>query len=231
MGQPRGQASPSQEAALHAFRQHYAARDARADLNGDGVINIADLAALKQRWSPATAKVSGGEVFVSAQPLQAQGIVGAPVVIDLTLDFTAEPTLGGAVDVTLDPALTGDVSWTYATSNLGDDPFFRNPPDITPGRITGITVGSFDGLTGPGVIGSVVLIPTQAASGSVTPGASALSPWVADGTFEIQSPTYTASTLTVSDAAAVPISPMALALGFGALLCIGAWTQRARSPA
>jgi hypothetical protein len=78
------------------------------------------------------------------------------VVLELWMDFTAEPTRGGGTDIHYDPDALDYVSFEF-DANLGDDPELRRPPDTqTPGVLDGLAFGSVTGLTGPALVGRLV---------------------------------------------------------------------------
>jgi hypothetical protein len=140
---------------LDIMRAAFYGYDARADLNGDGKVNFADLALLK-------GAMSGGSA--AAVPLVAPNVTLLPatqdvgpngtLVLDMFMDFTEEPTLGGGVDTTFDPAVLNFVSFVFDPA-LGDDPSFRRQPNLeSPGVLNALAFGNFDGLSGPSRVGT-----------------------------------------------------------------------------
>ncbi len=85
----------------------------------------------------------------TAEPIH----VGDDVSLDLKMDFTDNPTDGGAIDVFYDASLLELIS--YTPESLGD-PAFAHIPDEQPGKLNGIAFGAFGGLSGPAKIGTLV---------------------------------------------------------------------------
>jgi len=80
---------------------------------------------------------------------------GGGAILDLNMDFTDDPTLGGAVDIFYDVTRLGLVSFEFNPA-LGDDPSFRNSPDELPGELNALNIGNFGGMSGPAVIGTLM---------------------------------------------------------------------------
>lgn len=211
---------------LQAWRRAYAAGDPRADLTGDGRVDALDLAAYvasSRRDGPTKAKdpggeavapprAPGGEVFLWLAPDTAGGMAGEALSFDVLADFTADPTLGGAFDVTLSGPFEGSFSWSFASSTIGDDPLLRRAPETSNRGLTGIAVGSFDGFTGPGVVGTLTLVPSGGGTGTLALGPSDVSPWVSAVTFDILTPTYGEAALAVMPGETVPLGTVPLIL-------------------
>ena len=147
---------------LEVMRASFYTHEARADLNGDGIVNFADLALLKGAMVGAgpAAPVVAPTVFMtpSSQNVQPNGTV----TIDLQMDFTEEPTLGGGTDINFDPARLTYVSFTFDPA-FDDDPAFRRQPDLeSPGVLNALAFGKFSGLTGPARVGTFTFQATGA---------------------------------------------------------------------
>ena len=82
--------------------------------------------------------------------------VGDNVSLDLSMDFTSDPTVGGGVNILFGSKLEF-VSFTF-DPGLGDDPLLRlNPIVSAPGVLNGLGFGNFAGLSGPSVVGTLIL--------------------------------------------------------------------------
>jgi hypothetical protein len=142
------------DADLRILRDAFHTYDTRADLNGDGRVNFADLALLR-----AERDGHGRPVTTAALPTMTllPGAQDVPflneLVLELWMDFTAEPTLGGGTDIHFDAAALRYLSFEF-DPGLGDDPAFRRVPDLdAPGELNALAFGNFDGLTGPALVG------------------------------------------------------------------------------
>jgi opacity protein-like surface antigen len=195
---------------LHVFRQAFRAGDLRVDLNRDGRLDMVDVALFKQSLASimpgsGMGAIGGvGDVYVWLLPAEANGAVGEPLAFDVHLDFTQDRTIGGAFDVVLVGG-TGTLSWSFASSDIGDDPGFRREPDVTADGLTGIAVGDFDGITGPGVVGTLTFTPDVAGTQTLGLSDSMISPWVSDVTFMPQFPEYSGATLDITPEQQVPV--------------------------
>ncbi len=138
---------------LEAMRASFYKHDARADLNGDGVVNFADLALLKGAMSGVSAApLVSPSVYL--QPADTNAAPNGTVTLDLWMDFTADPTLGGGTDTMFDSTRLTFVSFVFDPA-LGDDPAFRRVPNLeSPGVLNALAFGNFDGLTGPARVGT-----------------------------------------------------------------------------
>jgi hypothetical protein len=141
---------------LEVMRNAFYGYDARADLNGDGRVNFRDLAILKA----ATAGAAGAGTLVapnvSLLPATQNVAPNGSVSLELWMDFTEDPTIGGGVDTTFDASRLTFVSFTFDPA-LGDDPAFRRQPNLeAPGQLNALAFGHFDGLTGPARVGTFV---------------------------------------------------------------------------
>lgn len=80
--------------------------------------------------------------------------VGDAVKVELNMDFTGDPTLGGGVDVFYDSSLLDFTGFNFNAA-LGDDPAFRRLPNELPNELNGLAFGSFGGLAGPVNVGAL----------------------------------------------------------------------------
>jgi hypothetical protein len=70
---------------------------------------------------------------------------GEQVSLELRGNFQDESTLGGGTDISYDPSLLTLVSFTHMEP--GDAQYLREP-DLTPGQMSGVAFGSFNGFVG-----------------------------------------------------------------------------------
>ena len=174
--------------------------DVTADLDRSGRVDVADMAILKAAmgYSQTHERGTVGDVFVSMSPSAVSTTPSTQFSLDVVIDFTADPTIGGAVDISYDPTALTFVSWTYDTSTLNDDPDIRTDPVITPGAIKDIAVAAFFGLQQTGIMGTITFEAAQQSVSQVTPGESQITPWAADdGTGRTQFPIYSAADISV----------------------------------
>lgn len=82
--------------------------------------------------------------------------VGDTISFDVTMDFI-DDTVGGGFDVFYDASILSLVSFEFDAGFLGPvaDPDFTFPPVLSPGELNGIAFGSFDGITGNHLIGTL----------------------------------------------------------------------------
>lgn len=157
-------------------------------------------------------------VSISLSPLTSSVPLGNQVSLQLNMDFSADPTLGGGVDITFDNILLSFASFTF-NSTLGDDPSLQRQPDVTPGLLTGLGFGNFNGLSGPSVVGTLIF-NTQApgiALLSLADNGSPVGPFYSANTSNPQTVNYTGASVTISP---VPLPGALWLMGSGAgLMC------------
>ena len=97
-------------------------------------------------------------------------MVGDTIDLQILMDFSDDPTIGGGFDIIFDPSLVSYVLNSYITDpSLGSDPDLTrddNPAvlnsalrvDIESDRLAGAAFGDFVGLTGPATVGSLSFI-------------------------------------------------------------------------
>ncbi len=113
-------------------------------------------------------------IWIEPTDLGASIIQGNSFQMDIYMDFTDEPTIGGGFDILFDPALVSYVSESFILSpQLGSDPLLsrddspQSPPlqqvlvDDNNGKIIGAAFGDLIGLTGPSLVGSLTFIADQ----------------------------------------------------------------------
>src|SRR5262245_37511135 len=87
---------------LDVMRAAFYKHDARADLNGDGIVNFADLAMLKAAMTgTSAAPLTSPSVYL--QPVTQNVGPSKTVTVELWMDFSTDPTLGGGTDFAFDP--------------------------------------------------------------------------------------------------------------------------------
>lgn len=102
-------------------------------------------------------------------PEASEDLPGASVSLDLYMDFTGTPTLGGGIDVFVSGPLSF-VSFTPSAYFDGLDPAFtgHGPETAGGGAATAIYIGSFGGLSGINLLGSLNLSLTGPGLGEVS---------------------------------------------------------------
>jgi len=135
---------------------------------------------------------------------------------DVVIDFSADPTLGGGIDIAWNPGVLTFAGWSYASSTVGDDPGFRADGAISPGSYIGQAVGDFIGLTS-GTIGTIsfMAIGTGVSPIIVSDTISIAGPWVSISTFQPQTVDYTGSDVEVVP---LPAAAWLLLGGLGSML-------------
>jgi hypothetical protein len=91
---------------------------------------------------------------VSLNPLVQNVTLGNQVSLQLNMDFTGDPTVGGGVNILYSSSLLSFVSFVF-NPGLGDDPFFQRLPDVLNNELNGLAFGNIDGLEGPSVVGTL----------------------------------------------------------------------------
>jgi hypothetical protein len=158
---------------------------------------------------------------ISLIPQDATPKLGASVSIDLLMDFSDNPTLGGGLDIIYNATALDFLSFTFDSTFLGvTDSSFSCPgaascPSIDQANtVFNIAFGNFSGLGGPYIVGTLIF-------NTLTPGTSLLStaettgpagPFVSVFTYQPQSVTYLGTSITT-----VPI-PAAIYLFASGLL-------------
>jgi len=138
-------------------------------------------------------------VSISLSPLTSSVPLGNQVSLQLNMDFSADPTLGGGVDITFDNSLLSFASFTFDPT-LGDDPSLQRQPDVTPGLLTGLGFGNFNGLSGPSVVGTLIFntLAPGIAQLSLADNASPVGPFYSAHTSNQQTIDYTGASASIS---------------------------------
>lgn len=135
--------------------------------------------------------------------------VGSLATFELWMDFTDDSTLGGGVDVLFDNFTNNNqLSFnSYTPEAIGDTSFINMPTlNLAGNRLEGITFGSFDGLKGSMLVGTLVFNTLVAGNYSLSLIDSLEAGGFSSITGANQAPDYISATLAVDPAiAAVPI--------------------------
>ena len=73
--------------------------------------------------------------------------IGDIVPFDLLMDFSADPTIGGGVDIQFNPDVLTFVSFTFNPAFPTDPAFTRQPDVMAGGALNSLGFGSFSGLS------------------------------------------------------------------------------------
>lgn len=92
---------------------------------------------------------------VSFSPTSVTAGVGDFIKLDVVMDFTGEPTLGGGTDIFYDASVLSFQSFDFGTTTLALDSGFSRSPDVLTNKLEGLAFGNFNGLSGPGTIGTL----------------------------------------------------------------------------
>lgn len=163
---------------------------------------------------------------ISLNPLSQNVALGNQVSLQLNMDFTADPTLGGGVDIFYDSSRLSFVSFTFDPS-LGDDTGLQRQPDVLTNELNGLAFGNFDGLSGPSLVGTLMFNTIGAGTALFTMADNDLPAggFYSAVTFDPQTVTYEGASVNVT---AVPL-PAALWLMLSGMGLIGAMSQKKRS--
>ena len=163
---------------------------------------------------------------ITLSPLSQNVVLGNPVSLQLNMDFTGDPTVGGGIDIFYDSSLLSFVSFTF-DPGLGDDPGFRRQPDVLTNELNGLAFGNYDGLEGPSTVGTLTFntIGTGTVWFTMADNDSPAGPFYSAVTFEQQTVDYCCASVTIT---AVPI-PAAWWLMLSGLGMIGAMWRKKRS--
>lgn len=151
--------------------------------------------------------------------------LGATADVQLWMDFSADPTLGGGIDITYDPGLLSFNGFSFDSAFLTHtDPTMTCPgamgcPTLNsvPGTVFDIAFGNFVGLSGPSLVGtlSFTAVGTGTATISTTGTSGTAGPFVSATTYMPQTMNYTGTSIVVSS---VPILPSVWLMISGLLL-------------
>ena len=81
--------------------------------------------------------------------------VGDLITLDVLMDFTGDPTVGGGTDIFYDASVLSFQGFDFGTTTLSLDTDFNRTPDGLTNELEGLAFGNFGGLSGPGTIGTL----------------------------------------------------------------------------
>ena len=136
---------------------------------------------------------------ISLNPLSQNVALGNQVSLQLNMDFSGDPTLGGGIDILYNGSLLNFVSFTF-NSVLGDDPSFRRQPDIQINKLNGLAFGNFSGLSGPSVVGTLIFNTLGAGTVNLTLAENSLPAggFFSAATFNPQTVMFTGASVNIS---------------------------------
>lgn len=168
--------------------------------------------------------------------------VGDTIELQVLMDFSDDPTLGGGFDIIFDPSLVAYVPNSYITDlSLGSDPDFTrddNPlvtdptkqVEIQADRLAGAAFGNFGGLAGPASVGPLSFTADVAGTAVFSLGASTsavVGGFFSAVTFTEQFPNFIGTTVTITPITPeVPVPAAVWLFGSGLLGLIGIARRR-----
>jgi len=157
-------------------------------------------------------------------------------VVDLLMDFSSDATFGGGMDIFFDSSVISFQSFDFSTSTLSLDPGFSRSPDALLGGLEGLAFGNFAGISGPGIIGTLVFqaigVGDILLTSSVTTDALKGGDFISFNTFGAQSVTFGSANVSVQPSfASNPIStpPVSWLFAGGLAVFIGLSRAKRRS--
>lgn len=156
---------------------------------------------------------------VSLNPLTQNVALGNQVSLQLNMDFSGDPTLGGGVDILYNSSLLSFVSFTF-DPGLGDDPDFQLQPDVLLNELNGLAFGSFDGIEGPSLVGTLIFDTIGAGLADLTLVENTLSAggFYSATSFDPQLVTFTGASVNVMSASVTSVpEPSTAWLSLGGL--------------
>ncbi|MFK5950981.1 MAG: VPLPA-CTERM sorting domain-containing protein [Methylococcales bacterium] len=147
------------------------------------------------------------------------------VILDLQMDFSDDPTLGGGVDIFYNGSLLNFVSFEINPA-LGSDPSFTRAPDDLGNVLEGLVFGNFNGLSGPESVGTLTFTTLGTGIADFTI-AETTDPLKGGGFFSAvtltaQNPTFIGTSVNIS---AIPL-PAAAWLFASGLLGLAGFSRR-----
>lgn len=155
--------------------------------------------------------------------------IGSQLSLELHMDFTGDPTLGGGVDVFYNDSFFDFVSFTF-NPLLGDTDTSRRQPDELPGELNGLAFGNDSGFTGPALVGTFlfnVLGPEESLVFTLADNNVPAGGFFSADTFSPQAVTYQGASVTMINAVPVPAAAWLLGSGLG---IFGLMLRRRSSP-
>jgi len=135
--------------------------------------------------------------------------LGDPVALDVNMDFSADPTVGGGFDVFFDHNMLSFSSFAIDTTLVLDPVFTNVTPDVsTTDQLAGFSFGNFGGLSGPAKVGTLTFqaLAPGLTNLSLADNVAPYGPFYSAVTSLQQTVDYTGASV---DIAAVPLPPAA----------------------
>lgn len=148
--------------------------------------------------------------------------IGEMVALDLKIDFSGTPTIGGGVDIFFNATGLEFKTWTAAA--LGDASF-RRAPDVLAGELNGIAFGDFAGLPQTAKVGTLEFKVLQTGSWLIDLEANnaPAGPFYSSTTFGLIPVTF--NDTTIHAASVVPV-PGAVWFFSSALLAVAGFNRK-----
>ena len=154
---------------------------------------------------------------ISLNPVEQSVQVGQEATIQINMDFSGDPTIGGGIDILFDDFTNGtELTFvSYEAADIGD-PGLRRDPDVESDKLNSIGITAFDGLPEQALVGTIKFIANDVGEYTLTPTEST---GVAGGFFALvdtgqpvveQNPDLFGATITV-----VPLPAALWLLGVG----------------
>ena len=188
--------------------------------------------------SGLTGMANGASMWIAPTDSVGSIIQGNFFQVEIHMDFTDDPTIGGGFDILYDASLLTYVNNSFLISDtLGSDPNLTrddNPAastlnsveiDTVNGKIVGAAFGDLIGLTGPSLVGTMTFLATEIGNASLSLTATAnpaVGGFISTFTLEDQNVDFIGSSIEVSP---VPL-PAAVWLMFTGLAGIATVSRR-----
>ena len=155
---------------------------------------------------------------VSLSPLNQNVVIGDSISLQLNMDFSDGPTIGGGIDIFYDSSRLSFASFTFSPS-LGDDVGLQRQPDVLTNTLNGLAFGNFNGLSGPSMVGTLTFNTIGMGTALFTMADNVLPAggFFSSATFAPQTVTYQGTSVNIT---AVPI-PAALWLMLSGMASFG----------
>lgn len=165
---------------------------------------------------------------ISLIPSSAEVIIPTQIIMDLQMDFSDDPTVGGGLDIFYNDSLVDFVSFVPNLA-LGDPDFSRIPDDDGLGMLEGLAFGDFGGLSGPASVGTLTFDTLMPGTAVFTMGETT-DPLKGGGfisavTFSGQDPMFVGASVKIS---AVPVPAAVWLFGSGLLGLVSVARRRMR---
>lgn len=146
--------------------------------------------------------------------------IGDIITLDVLMNFTDDPTLGGGTDIFYDASVLSFQSFDFGTTTLPLDVSFNRTPDELTNELEGLAFGNFNGLTGPGVVGTLtfqaIALGDTSLSMAVTSEALKGGDFISEADYSVQLVTFGSANVNV-----VPVPAAVWLFGSGLLGLVG----------